>query len=420
MLENIELLIRICISISIAYVAGNLTSKIKMPAILGWLVTGMILGPHALGVLNSELLNEEWYHMFSKLLECAFGIMLGKELVFNKMKQYGKQIMVTTIFESIGTFIVVTLCFSVIFYFMNVPLYVALVFGGIALATAPAPSLSIVNEFKTKGPVTDSLIPIAMLDDVVAIIVFVGINSYVASKGSLDAGGSILDSLFLMVIVPLIIGVIIGFIVCPMLKKDRSQNQTFFFTIILLVVTFLIGYAVDNFILPVPSTNYMLMGMAVFATIANTVTQEKMHTIEKASSPILALSLLVLIMNLGAPLDYNLILGAGVLTAVYIISRAIGKYFSTRCGAKLTNAPFTVQKYLGLTLLPHSGVSLVFTGMAVASLSSFDTASAQLVQATISAAAVINEIFAVLLAKKGFELAGEMNHAEIEVSDTEE
>ena len=117
-----------------------------------------------------------------------------------------------------------------------------------------------------------------------------------------------------------------------------------------------------------------------------------------------------MIMNLGAPLDYHLIIGAGVLTLVYIVSRAIGKYFSTRLGAKLTKSPATVQKYLGLTLLPHSGVSLVFTGMAVATLSTFDAPSALIVQGTISAAAVINEVFAVLIAKKGFELAGEMDH----------
>ena len=40
-------------------------------------------------------------------------------------------------------------------------------FGGIALATAPAPALSIVNEFHARGPVTDTLLPMTVLDDVV-------------------------------------------------------------------------------------------------------------------------------------------------------------------------------------------------------------------------------------------------------------
>ena len=86
----------------------------------------------------------------------------------------------------------------------------------------------------------------------------------------------------------------------------------------------------------------------------------------------------------------------------------MGKYISTYVGGKVSKSPKNITKYLGLTLLPHSGVSLVFTGMAVTSLNTFDTESAILVQGTIAAAAVINEIFAVILAKKGFELAGEL------------
>lgn len=67
-----------------------------------------------------------------------------------------------------------------------------------------------------------------------------------------------------------------------------------------------------------------------------------------------------------------------------------------------------MQKYLGLTLLPHSGVSLVFTGIAVSVLSQNARECVQIIQGTIAAAAVINEVIAVIVAKKGFELAGEL------------
>ena len=71
------------------------------------------------------------------------------------------------------------------------------------------------------------------------------------------------------------------------------------------------------------------------------------------------------VLNLGAPLDYLLIMGAGLFTLIYIVARALGKYF----GASITKSPTTVKKYLGFTFLPHSGVSLVFTGIAVSALS---------------------------------------------------
>lgn len=97
----------------------------------------------------------------------------------------------------------------------------------------------------------------------------------------------------------------------------------------------------------------------------------------------------------------------GVFTAVYIVSSALGKYFGSYLGASITHAPQTVKKYLGLTLLPHSGVSLVFTGIAVSILNSADPISSRIVQGIIVAAAIINEVIAVIIAKKGFEWAGE-------------
>ena len=125
---------------------------------------------------------------------------------------------------------------------------------------------------------------------------------------------------------------------------------------------------------------------------------------------ILGISLLAAIVDLGAPLDYHLILGAGLYTFIYIAARAFGKYFGARCGAKLTHMPDTVRNYLGLTLLPHSGVSLVFTGIICSTLSTAPEL-VQIVQGTIAAAAVINEFIAVIAAKKGFELAGEIKKA---------
>lgn len=86
-----------------------------------------------------------------------------------------------------------------------------------------------------------------------------------------------------------------------------------------------------------------------------------------------------------------------------------GKYGGARIGARLTHMPVTVQKYLGLTLLPHSGVSLVFTGIVSSVLAPTQPALASMVTGTIAAAAVINEIIAVIAAKKGFELAREIN-----------
>ena len=145
--------LRLLLAIGIAILSGKLISKLKLPAILGWLIAGMIMGPHALALLDDALLNAPWFTTVESLLECTVGLMIGTELIWSQMKKAGPQILVTTITESLGTFLVVSAVFGIIFWVTEVPVYLAFLFGGIALATTPAPSLSVVNEFKTSGPV---------------------------------------------------------------------------------------------------------------------------------------------------------------------------------------------------------------------------------------------------------------------------
>ncbi|MEG0692877.1 MAG: cation:proton antiporter, partial [Oscillospiraceae bacterium] len=325
-------------------------------------------------------------------------------------KKTGKQIIVTTLTQSLGTFFVVSLVFGVIFYFINIPIYLAVIFGGIALATAPAPALSVVREFKTDGPVTKTLIPMAALDDMVGVVVFFSVISIVASN--ISEQKLPIYMILLVVLLPIIIGIVTGLLAEFLLKKGRNTPSTLAILILILLITSAVGFIFNTFIMPKPVLNFMLIGMAFSATFANMVSEEQLNQIMKSFNPILGISMIVVILNLGAPLDYHLILGAGLFTAIYIITRAIGKYFGAYFGASITKSPKTVKKYLGLTLLPHSGVSLVFTGIAVSVLTVPAPESAKIIQGTIAAAAVINEVIAVIVAKKGFEWAGEFNKKE--------
>ena len=145
--------------LALAFIAGKLMAKIKMPSILGWLIVGMIFGPHAINLMPQIVLSAGWYKTIIMWMQCSFGVMLGSELIWSKLKTSGKALVLTTLAQSLGTFAVVSLAFGIIFAFTKVPIYLAFVFGGIALATAPAPALSIVNEVHAKGPVTDTLLP---------------------------------------------------------------------------------------------------------------------------------------------------------------------------------------------------------------------------------------------------------------------
>lgn len=394
----------------LAALAGKLMTKVKMPSILGWLLAGMLLGPNALGLMPQTLMDADWYKLIITWMQCAFGLMLGTELIWKRIRSYGKALLVTTLTQSLGTFAIVSMMFAAVFWFTDIPVYLAFAFGGIALATAPAPALSIVQEFHTKGPVTDTLLPMAVLDDIVGIAVFFTVNACIARK---VAGGSLpLYMIPVMILLPIAVGIVSGVPAGLILKKHMGKKIMMAVLLAGITLTMLIGRFLNTQVLSGITLNYMLMGVSFSAVFSNMIPEEKLTELTEVFHPVLGVSLLAAIVDLGAPLDYHLILGAGLYTVIYIAARAFGKYSGARLGAKVMNMPKTVQKYLGLTLLPHSGVSLVFTGIICATLSGAEPQLAAVVKGTIAAAAVINEIIAVIAAKKGFELAGEIRTAE--------
>jgi len=250
-----------------------------------------------------------------------------------------------------------------------------------------------------------TLLPMAVLDDIIAIIVFFTVNSAVAS--SVSEGSVSLYMIPVMVLLPVIIGLVTGLPAGWLLKNVKGRVQTLTVLLVGITLTAEIGWLINTKMLSDITLNYMLMGLSFSAVFTNMIGKKRLKDITDYFHSILAVSLLAAIVDLGAPLNYHLILGAGFYTFLYILARGTGKYFKARFGAKAMKMPDAVQKYLGLTLLPHSGVSLVFTGIACATLASQPELNG-ILQGTIAAAVMINEIIAVIAAKKGFELAGEI------------
>ena len=206
-------------TLAIAFLAGKLMAKIKMPSILGWLIAGMLLGPHA----------------------------------------------------------IVSLAFGLIFTFQNIPVYLAFVFGGIALAAAPAPALSIVKEFHAKGPVTETLLPMTVLDDVVGIAVFFTVNSLVAREIS---GGAVpLYMIPVMIFLPVVIGAVTGIPTGLLLKKCRRKAPTLAVLLSGITATMITGCLLNTFLLSRITLNYMLMGVSFAAVFSNMVTPKRLEEI---------------------------------------------------------------------------------------------------------------------------------------------
>ena len=88
--------------------------------------------------------------------------------------------------------------------------------------------------------------------------------------------------------------------------------------------------------------------------------EELMDRLDRWTAPIFILFFVLS----GAELDLSIFSDVLIILIgiIYIVFRSIGKYFGAGLSAKFTNAPKTVRKYLGFTLLPQAGVAL---GMAI-------------------------------------------------------
>ena len=65
-----------------AFVCGKLVSKLRLPAILGWLIAGIVFGPYLAGVVTFDVTDSVWYKVLIKFFECFAGVMIGREIVF--------------------------------------------------------------------------------------------------------------------------------------------------------------------------------------------------------------------------------------------------------------------------------------------------------------------------------------------------
>ena len=120
--------------------------------------------------------------------------------------------------------------------------------------------------------------------------------------------GGILLLVFFPVILCAATGVITGFI----LSRVHGRRMSLLVTAGMLLVTDGSILVLNLAVLPSPVLNQLLAGMAFSAVFANMIPQEQLDDMMKVLNPAIGLALVVVILNLGAPLDYHLVFGAGV------------------------------------------------------------------------------------------------------------
>jgi len=160
------------ILIIVGIIGARLVQKIKLPSVVGWLVTGAIMGPSVFKLLTPAALDALGF--ISDITLGLIGVIIGLEITMGTLRRLGKGIIPIILFESFGAFLLVSS--GVFLLTRNLPL--SLVFGSMAPASAPAGTVAVLKEYRAKGPLTKALLVTVGADDALAIMIFVFAASF--------------------------------------------------------------------------------------------------------------------------------------------------------------------------------------------------------------------------------------------------
>lgn len=372
-------------------IMARIASKLKLPNVTGYLIAGVIIGPSLLSIIPAHIASS-----LSIISEAALGFIaysIGSQLNFQHIKKTGGAIIWITILESLGAVIVVDL--AMIFLFKQ-PIPFSIVIGSIAAATAPAATIMVIRQYKAKGPVVNTLLPVVALDDAVSIMAF-GVSLAIAqtmiSSENISLGLTILKPI-IEIAVSLFIGFIIGLVLAYISKKARGEDELLSMVIASIFLATGIATALN--------VSSLLCCMALGGTISNMLynANRVLSVVDRFTPPVFIAFFTIA----GVDLKLEVLKNVGMVGIGYVVFRVLGKWLGAYLGAKLTNAPEVVQKYLGITLIPQAGVAIGLSMMAENLLPGMGVT----IRTIILSATVIYELIGPVACKTALLKAGEI------------
>ncbi len=406
----------VLICLALALIAGLLMSRVtkllKLPAVTGYLVAGLLFGPFCFGALGVDGLgftSMESVERMKIITQVALGFIafaMGNEFRVSQLKSMGGKAIFIGITQAVGTTILVDIALIITHLLMpNVlSLPAAITLGAIASATAPAATLMVVKQYKADGPLTRLLMLVVAIDDAVGLLLFsvsFGIATALQS-GAVSIIGVIIEPL-LEIILSLGLGSITGWLLnyIETFFHSRSKRMTISVAFVLLTVGLsMLRFEIFGIHCGFSLLLVCMMTGTVFCNICDT-SEELMDRVDGWTVPI---SILFFVIS-GAELDLQVVINPVTLLIgiIYIISRSAGKYLFARFSCKIVKCSDKITGNLGITLLPQAGVAL---GMALTATSLSDGA---LVRNVVLFSVLIYELIGPAFTKFALLRAGEID-----------
>ena len=398
----------ITILLSFALISILITKKMKSPIVVGYVFLGILLSVDIIKFLPFlDKGQVAWYEFtlesFSYVTTIALAFIaftIGSELSIKMIRKMGKNILVIVILESIGGFSLVTLS---VYFLAGQPLYIALLLGAIASATAPAATVMVLHEYNAEGPVTSMIMAVVGIDDAIALTIFSLISPIAMMKYKGTGEFSIFEALetpLIEISGSLILGLIFGYLSQKYILKFENKTKK----IMTIVVTILAGSALSIYFNLSPLITNMSVGFA-YRNFAhrNPGIDNYMDTL---TTPLYALFFILA----GTEIRFSSMFSGGfiIIALIYIIARITGKVGGSYLGGLLTNASDNIKKYVGLGLFPQSGVAIALA-YTVQKQFAADPKVGLLIFNTLLFTAGLTEVVGPLATKYAITKAGEIN-----------
>jgi len=379
---------------------ARLFQRLHIPQVVGCIVVGILLG-EVLGVITPHTIEKlEPFTMFALGI---IGFMIGAELRGEVFRKYGRQFFIILFSQGMGAFLLATIGSTVVAWFITGNVLesaaVGLVLGAIASATAPAATVNVLWEYKTKGALTTTVLAIVALDDALALLLYRGAAT--GAKALIGTGqGSVLGTTLILlgeIAGAIALGVLAGVLLYFLLKIVKADDKVLDFALASLLLV--VGISI------IPGIDPILPAMTLGITVANLMPRQSKATfelVEKFAPPIY-ISFFVLA---GAHMEFGKITSwMVVMILVYVLCRAAGKIAGAWFGGKWSQAPAVVRKYLGICLLPQAGVAI---GLAILASQQFGPELGHTIIIVVMTGTFLMEILGPMLVKVGVKRAGEV------------
>ena len=383
---------------------GRTVKFIKLPSIIGFMIAGVVLGPSLLGILDAEM--QDKLAFITEVALSFVAVSIGLELSFAGLKKQGSAIVAIILTESFLAFGMVTA--GIYLLTGNLPL--ALLFGAIAPASAPAGTVAIIQEYRARGPLTKALYSVLGFDDGLGIIIF-GFAAAIA--GSIIGGGAgAEEGQFLTLIAPplreiglsIAVGAAAGYLFC-LLARNFANNRDIF---VLLFAFVFITTGLSNRL----HLSHILTNMVLGIIVVNSQTTNFIGKLRRELQEFMPLLFILFFVLAGANLHIAALPSLGLIGLVYMACRSAGLMGGAVLGATVGRAEPTLRKYLGLGILSQAGVAIGLALTVKQEFSALGDAGAYLgttVITTITATSIVFELIGPITAKIGLKKAGEIN-----------